>query len=38
VEEFFAHIRNDKCEQRLAFYDELVRESTLMMMLRQGRN
>lgn len=38
VEEFFAHIQENKCEQCLDFLDELIRESTTMVMLRQGRN
>ena len=38
VEEFFTHISHDKCEQCLDFLDELVRESTMMVMLQQGRN
>ena len=38
VEEFFAHISHDKCEQCSDFFDELIRESKMIAMLRQGRN
>lgn len=38
IDKFLDHIRQDKCEQCLDFFDELERETKMMAMLRQGRN
>lgn len=38
IDKFLEHIREAECEQCLNFFDELERESKMMVMLRQGRN
>jgi hypothetical protein len=38
IDKVLEHIRETKCEQCLDFFDELERESKMMVMLRQGRN
>lgn len=38
LDRFLEHIRQDKCEQCLDFFDELERETKMIAMLRQGRN
>lgn len=38
IDKFLDHIREDKCEQCLDFFDEFERKTKMMAMLRQGRN
>lgn len=38
MEPFLAHIREGKCRQCLAFFEEVVRETKMMVYLRQIKN
>jgi len=38
IEEFFEHLKNDKCELCLAFFRELQRESDMIDLLTGSKN